>query len=255
MRTTFEQFIADNPTCGKFKENAGAVEIFDIINKRDNILRMIELSEFGKPALSACVKEIEEFCDSDRNFSINLQDEFTRKMIGRMVKSVLAPYGYRVERQKEIPQKVESKYFSTASCYISTDNSDNLRMVINDDIMEIRKGNEYYTNLHLIFTIEFYDDDCYRTRYVIINGKKYELNIRYGFRSQGNAHLIFLSEGCAWFGLSFDGHKGDMFVNSNPIIAYLVKILNADLNAEEDWGWEVDEEKVIGILRSYKETD
>ena len=89
MKTTFEQFIAANPTCGKFKDNADARRIFNIISWRENILKMMDMSEFGKPALAGCVKEIEEFCDSDNNKSIDLRDDFTRKMIGRMVKSGL----------------------------------------------------------------------------------------------------------------------------------------------------------------------
>ncbi|MCX4313381.1 MAG: hypothetical protein OSJ83_05910 [Clostridia bacterium] len=251
MRATFERFIDDNPTCSKFKDNRDARRIFDIINKQENILRMMEVSEFGKPALSACVKEIEDYCESDSNTSIDLNDEFTRKAVGRMVKTVLAPYGYMVERQRDIPQKAGAKYFSTASCYVFAENSGNLRMVINDDIMEVRRGNELFSNMHLRFTIEFRDDDCYQTKCVIINGREYDLKIKYPYRSQGNAHLIFLSEGGVWFGLSFDGHKGDMFVNSNSIISYLVKILNADLKSEEDWGWDKKEDTVYHILESY----
>lgn len=34
--------------------------------------------------------------------------------------------------------------------------------------------------------------------------------------------------------MSFDGHKGDMFVNRNPIIEYLVNYLNIKQESSDD---------------------
>ncbi|MDE7405551.1 MAG: hypothetical protein K2M89_01590 [Clostridiales bacterium] len=252
MKTTFEQFIAANPTCGKFKDNADARRIFNIISWRENILKMMDMSEFGKPALAGCVKEIEEFCDSDNNKSIDLRDDFTRKMIGRMVKSVLEPYGYRVDKQKDIPQKACSKYFSTASCYVATEDSENFRMVINDDIMEVRKGNTLFSNFHLEYVIRFYERDG-QTKYVSINGRHYDLHTKYPFKSQGNVHLIFLSEYGIWFGLSFDGQDSEMIVNSNPIIKQLIKKLNVDWEIDENYGFEVDDDTIFRIIKDSQE--
>ncbi|MCM1368498.1 MAG: hypothetical protein NC184_06805 [Roseburia sp.] len=255
MKTTFEQFIETNPICVKFRDNPDAKRIFYMIGERKNIFGMMDMSRFGKPALAACVKEIEEFCDSADNHSIDLKDDFTRKMIGRMVKSILEPYGYRIERQKDIPQKVCSKYFSTASCYVPIENSDNFRMVISDDIMEVRKGNQEFRNFHLEYLIKFCVNDDRRISDVIINGRNYKWEYEYPFRSQGNAHLIFLSEYGVWFGLSFDGHKGDMFVNSNPIIDYLIKKLNIDWEIDENYGFEIDADTIFGIIQNSQESE
>ena len=254
MSVTFEDFINGNPTCSKFRDNKDAKAIFDILNNKNNIMRMMEISEFEKPALSVCIAEIEEYYEKQTVPTINLEDDFTKKMIGRMVRTILLPYGYQVDKQKEIPKKYHSKYFSTASCYISMDDSDNLRMIINDDIMEVRKGNERFTNFHLQYTVTFDDDDYYHATAVSINGTRYTLQIPYEFRSQGNVHLIFLSEDSVWFCLSFDGHKGDMFVISNSIMKYVFKILNANEKSNQKWGNDISKDILYDIIKSYGES-
>jgi len=78
---------------------------------------MIDASEAGKPALSACVDEIEAFYDSQPSPTLDLTDGFTRTAVGRMVKSILAPFGYEVTVQKDLPKATKGKYFTSASCY------------------------------------------------------------------------------------------------------------------------------------------
>lgn len=215
-------------------------------------MHMMEISESEKPALAACVREIEDYYDNLSDPKIDLNDDFTKKMIGRMVKAILLPYGYQVDKQRDMPKKYPSKYFATASSYISSDDSENLRMSINEDIMEVRKGHEVFTNFHLMFTVVFNDDDCYNATAVTINGNRYPLQIRYPFRSQGNAHLIFLSEHYVWFCLSFDGHKGDMFVNSNPVMQYVIKILNANEKNNHSWGEDISKDTLYEIIKNYE---
>jgi len=255
MKASFEDFIKDNPTCVKFVDNKDAKEVFKILTKDANIIKMIQYSEFNKPALAACVSEIEEYIDTCKYPIINLRDDFTRQMIGRMVKTILQKYDYVVDIQKDMPKSVQSKYFSSASCYVKSEVAQNYQLMIIDDVMELKKGNEIYSNLHLRFTISFEDDDSYHTNYVSINNVKYSLNIPYEYRSQGNMHLIFYSECGLWFSLSFDGHKGDMFVNRNRAINYLINVLNGQMQLQEDCEIfdSMTGQKIYNILKNYEE--
>lgn len=117
MKSTFTDFLRQNPTCSKFKNNKDANIIFDIINSDQNIIRAIEKSDNNIPALAVTVNAIEDFVDGQTNAIIDLTDSFTRAAIGKMVKSVLAPFGYVVSQQKSLPKEIHSKYFKSASCY------------------------------------------------------------------------------------------------------------------------------------------
>ena len=103
-------------------------------------------------------------------------------------------------------------------------------------------------------TLRLDDDDYYHATAVSINGTRYTLQIPYEFRSQGNVHLIFLSEDSVWFCLSFDGHKGDMFVNSNSIMKYVIKILNANEKSNQKWGNDISKDILYDIIKSYGES-
>lgn len=120
MKATFSDFLAENPNCSKYDGNPDAIAIFDLLSKEDNIIGMIDASEAGKPALSACVDEIEAFFDNQQNPTVDLKDGFTRTAVGRMVKSILAPFGYEVTVQKDLPKAYKGKYFTSASCYAKT---------------------------------------------------------------------------------------------------------------------------------------
>lgn len=120
MKATFSDFLADNPNCSKFDGDPDAMAIFDLLSKDDSIIGMIDASEAGKPALSACVDEIETFFDNQQNPTVDLNDGFTRTVVGRMIKSVLAPFGYEVTVQKNLPKASKAKYFTSASCYEKT---------------------------------------------------------------------------------------------------------------------------------------
>ena len=117
MKATFNDFLAENPNCSKYQGNPDAIAIFDLLSKDENIIGMIDASEAGQPALSACVHEIEDYFDSHPNPAIDLNDGFTRTAIGRMIKSILAPFGYEVTVQKDLPKATKGKYFTSASCY------------------------------------------------------------------------------------------------------------------------------------------
>lgn len=82
---------------------------------------MIAFSEQGKPALAGCVLELEAFYDALPHAVIDFTDAFTRTVVGRMVKSILVPFGYGVEGRKDFPKDKKGKYFTSASCYSQKD--------------------------------------------------------------------------------------------------------------------------------------
>lgn len=120
MKATFNDFIAENPNCSKFDGNPDAIAIFDLLSKDDSIIAMIDISEAGKPALTARAIEVEAYYDNLSNPAIDLKDGFTRTVVGRMIKTILNPFGYEVTVQKNLPKASKGEYFTSASCYAKT---------------------------------------------------------------------------------------------------------------------------------------
>jgi len=120
MNITFDGFLRENPNCSKYATYPDAVAVFELLSEERNIIAMIDASEGGKPALSACVFELESFFDALQNPTIDFNDTFTRTVVGRMIKSILAPFGYEVTQQKDLPKAARGKYFTSASCYAKT---------------------------------------------------------------------------------------------------------------------------------------
>ena len=121
MKATYADFIQSNKNCSNFEFNPDAQKIFDFLNQDENIIKMIEYTEQGKPALAGCVVELETFFNSLINPTVDLNDGFTRTAVGRMVKCILEPFGYGVDRQKDFPKNKKGHYFTSASCYNRND--------------------------------------------------------------------------------------------------------------------------------------
>ena len=117
MKETYSGFIADNKNCSRFAVNTDAKRIFDFLNQDEIIIKMAEYADQGKPALAGCVLELEQFYEEMDNPTIDFSDGFTRTVVGRMIKSILKPFGYQVEKQKDFPKSRKGKYFVSASCY------------------------------------------------------------------------------------------------------------------------------------------
>lgn len=114
MKKTFKDFIVENPNCGKFDGNSDAMLVFDFLSRDDIIIKMIDASEAGKPALMPCVLQLEQLLLGIKNPSISFDDNFTKQAVGLMVKSILEPFGYVVWKQKDIPK---GSKFKSASVY------------------------------------------------------------------------------------------------------------------------------------------
>lgn len=129
MKAVFEEFIKNNPNCQKFENQLEARYIFEsILSKDENIIAMVEASDAGKPALSACINEVEHFFVGQLNPEFDLTNNFTKQALGLMVKTILEPFGYTSDRQKDIPKSCNSKYVTSATVYAKT-NQGKLKVV------------------------------------------------------------------------------------------------------------------------------
>lgn len=126
MKAVFADFIHNAPNYNKFENNPQARYIFEsILSDDSNIIAMIDVSESGKPALCACLEQVEEYylkqqialLDPDL---FDLRDNFTKQALGTMVKVVLEPFGYKPSTQKNIPKKYQAKYVKSAMTYEKT---------------------------------------------------------------------------------------------------------------------------------------
>lgn len=120
MKATYIDFISANPNCSNFEDNKDAQKVFDFLNQDENIIKMVEFADQGKPALAGCVFELEAFFDSMNSTTLDFNDGFTRTVIGRMIKAILEPFGYQVTKQKDFTKNRKGKYFTSASCYSLT---------------------------------------------------------------------------------------------------------------------------------------
>jgi hypothetical protein len=123
MKAIYQDFITQNPNCSGYAQNPDAKAVFDFLNQDSMIIRMAESADQGKPALAGCVLELEAFYDQMQNPMIDFSDDFTRTAVGRMVKTILAPFGYGVTKQKDFTKNSKGKYFKSASCYACTEHA------------------------------------------------------------------------------------------------------------------------------------
>jgi hypothetical protein len=118
MKASFRDFIAHNPNCKKYDGNPEAIHIFEnILSKDDNIIAMIDATEANKPALSACIQEVENYYKNLPSPTFDLTDNFTKQALGRMVKTILEPFGYQPDTQKDMPKSCSAEFVTSATVY------------------------------------------------------------------------------------------------------------------------------------------
>lgn len=120
MKKTFNDFLLETPICGSLRDNEDAIAIFNILSKDENIIGMVEMSDMCKPALAACVSEVEQYYDSKESPTFDLKENFSKQSVGRMVKSIIAPFGYEPVTQCVMPRSLSVKYFTSATSYRKT---------------------------------------------------------------------------------------------------------------------------------------
>jgi hypothetical protein len=120
----FSEFLDYHPTCQLISSSITARKVFDLVRREDIRIAMVEASKNGKPALSACAKEIEIIC-LENNSDISL-DDMTKRIIGRMASFCLKPLGYYsvkhpgLAKVKILSKKLGLKYFKNASVFSYT---------------------------------------------------------------------------------------------------------------------------------------
>lgn len=115
MKATFENFVSSAPFCKKFEKNFYYQQVFDFLSEDETIIKMIEASENGRPALAACCQELEKQCKNFPESEFTFNNE-TKQNIGRMIKIILEPFGYIPNSTKGIPNQISTQ-FKNASCY------------------------------------------------------------------------------------------------------------------------------------------
>lgn len=106
--------------------------------------------------------------------------------------------------------------------------------------------------MHIVALLCLNDDDSYNITSVTIN-EKYTIEIpvtktiRTPYRSQGNYHILFSSETGPYFYKGFDGHKGNMFFDANPVMDDLVKYINkAKVESKSAFDFEL-----LGVIEKF----
>ena len=118
MKATFADYIKQNPNCKKFEDDDDMRNIFNFLSQDFVIVQMIDMSEAGKPALAPVAANVEHFfIDPSKEHTNSLDENFTKQAIGLMVKTILAPFGYTVWKQKDLPKSFHSEKFQSASVY------------------------------------------------------------------------------------------------------------------------------------------
>jgi len=121
MKATFNDFIQNAPNYKKFDGNLEAIHIFkNILSDDDNIIAMIDISEAEKPALCACLSQVESYYKSQSSPIFNLTDNFTKQALGTMVRVILEPFGYLIKSQKNIPKSFNPQFVTSAMTYAKT---------------------------------------------------------------------------------------------------------------------------------------
>ncbi len=113
-KAQFSDFVKSSPFFKGLVGNHDAEKIFDILNEDEQIFEAVSASEDGLPALLPSVKKIEDFVSKNSDGSFPMTDT-NKKIVGKMQKFVLEPFGYLPKKVTGKP--VDSTIFKTATCY------------------------------------------------------------------------------------------------------------------------------------------
>ena len=135
MLSTYQDFINHNPRYQQLANDTEFHNIFDFLSEKMNIVKMIEACKWNKPALSACVEDLEvKFPDLLKN---PYNDYFIKQSIGAMIKVVLAPFGYVPLVPKRL-SNVKSNFFTSAHTYQLDESLKKLELVQSWKIVKVR---------------------------------------------------------------------------------------------------------------------
>lgn len=118
--------ISDEYFVGSSIDNVDTRAIMDFLSLPESVNKMIIASEMGLPAITPIVKELEDRFEnsglSPLHHQGKNQNAVHRQNVGRMIKFVMAQFGYvlvdgGLSERARIPKFAQSKHFSTAAIY------------------------------------------------------------------------------------------------------------------------------------------
>ena len=128
MGTEYSKFIFQNPTWKDFDGNTDAEIVFRILSRDASINSMIVAIAAGKPALSPCARAVEDLVQNVPSTTMPIKRHRSRQAVGVMVKSILAPYGYKPitytsggVKTEPLPSESKARYFKEAAVYEKKD--------------------------------------------------------------------------------------------------------------------------------------
>lgn len=138
-----EDFLKKTKMLNTHGAKVGVDEVMDFLVKPETVNKMIIASEMGLPVLTLIGKELEIKFDEHSNFPVvylgNDKNPTARQNVGRMVKVVMAQYGYTpidggLSEQARIPAVSGTDYFSTSGIYAKTEEAKLEIKVISEEI-------------------------------------------------------------------------------------------------------------------------
>lgn len=118
--------ITDEYFVGSSIDNSDTRAIMDFISSPESVNKMIVASEMGLPAITPIVKDLENKFEYSRLSPLHHegknQNAVHRQNVGRMIKFVMAQFGYipvdgGLSERARIPKFAKSKHFSTSALY------------------------------------------------------------------------------------------------------------------------------------------
>ena len=118
MKATFDDFINKYSNCKRFENNLAAIHIFEkILSNDENIIAMIEASKTNTPALFTCIDDVEDYYQTNEGQAFDLTNNFTKQALGKMVATILEPYGYLPHSRKKRPKTTVPWFVKSAHYY------------------------------------------------------------------------------------------------------------------------------------------
>lgn len=143
-----QEFMSRTKMIDKNGEKTGVQELVEYLCQPPIVYRMITASELNMPALTLIASDLEKKFNENSNFPVviykNNANATARQNVGRVIKFVMAQYGYepvseKLEERTRIPAIANSKYFSTCAVYAKRKDSKALYNII----IETRKAEKY----------------------------------------------------------------------------------------------------------------
>ncbi|MEG1958151.1 MAG: hypothetical protein RR071_10535 [Lachnospiraceae bacterium] len=171
--------------------NKDVIAVFEFISSPDSVIKMIEATDNGKPALSGIVRELEERFGNCEGFPLNHngpgKNAKNRRNVGWIVRFVMREYGYMPLADSErtrIGADSKSRYFGNAAVYEKMDSIADYE-ILSQAFVNIRK-----MELDDIFIGG--DSDNYEFIYsslIDMRRRKYKLSLSYEFIAEFLQHV------------------------------------------------------------------